>query len=260
MFIDWLALGSPLVLVFLLAMPTYLIMAAVNKIDTEQRKKPLCALVIVGIFAFIFGAFPYWVLGHVPAFTGWYSRHQLLLPVGTSLLLVALSNRITGKMRLLVISMMISAFISINVKTYWNFYFDWHKQTNLVELIRLDKDIENADLIIFQDNAYNLNAISRPYSTYEWNGFLYQAFGDEKRMGINFQDYEKFVNGQLFKGFFTEGEKYRAAEFTQDSAMRTKFVQISPDRHRIRYLMNESRLINMKVYDWSDTRWKNAEQ
>jgi hypothetical protein len=88
MFIDWATLGTPLIPATLLAIPIYHIIKELGVSDTLS-KQHLRKLAILGLLAFIAGAFPYWILGHNPAFKLFYSRHQLLLSVGTSLLIVA---------------------------------------------------------------------------------------------------------------------------------------------------------------------------
>ena len=43
---------------------------------------------LVGLVILVIGLFPYWILGYVPSFTEWSTRHQLLMPLGFSILIV----------------------------------------------------------------------------------------------------------------------------------------------------------------------------
>ena len=100
-----------------------------------------------------------------------------------------------------------------NIETYKNFYFDWQKQLQLITLISKSKDIENSQIIVFDDYTRNENAIDRVLRAYEWNGILATAFGNEKRLGLSVEDYKKLISDRFYRGYFTHGAKYRIAEF-----------------------------------------------
>ena len=136
------------------------------------------------MLAVLLAVFPYWVLGHVPTFTEWTSRHQLLLPLGGSMLVVSLVLIFGERVKVIVLTFFLSLSIILNVTTYKDFYIYWVKQKLLIVLAQ-DRLVRNADLVIFEDRSKALNAINRTYRPYEWNGILATAFGNETRLGIN---------------------------------------------------------------------------
>ena len=70
--------------IFVLAVSLVLIV-----ILTTSFRRPLgpkIRVLGISLFVLFLGLFPYYVLGHVPTFTEWTSRHQILIPFGFSLL------------------------------------------------------------------------------------------------------------------------------------------------------------------------------
>ena len=166
-------------------------------------------LIKVGALSFIFGAFPYWILGHVPVFVGWSSRHQLLLPFGLSLLIIGFWLRLGRS--LVVMYVMVGCFLAVNVANYRDFYFDWEKQKQLIKLFSSSPEISRAKFIVFDDRTVELNAMKRKYRFYEWSGLLEAAFGNELRFGIGRADIASFLASQdKDKSYFLN---YKAKDF-----------------------------------------------
>jgi hypothetical protein len=139
----------------------------------------------VSILIIFVSCFPYWILGHVPTFSDWSSRHQLLLPFGISLFILVLINNLTiDKAKIIVFIISISIFI--NLKTYVEFYLDWDKQNQLIQLFKNNVTVKNNNLFLIQDNTPN--AINRKYRYYEWSCLFSDAFHEQKRFGINDND------------------------------------------------------------------------
>jgi hypothetical protein len=152
--------------------------------------------ITVSVVIIIIGCFPYWILGLVPTFTEWSNRHQLLLPLGFSIFISIVLLSFFDTNRKLIFYLIISICIFINLKNYVEFYLDWNKQNQLVQVIKSNPVIKENNYFIIRDNTSN--AIDRKYRYYEWNGLFYRSFGDESRLGINEKDFlTKEVSKQL---------------------------------------------------------------
>lgn len=57
-------------------------------------------LILVGIAAFGLAVLPYLVVGKMPALGDWDSRHQILVPLGASLMLVGLVTLLHQRLRM----------------------------------------------------------------------------------------------------------------------------------------------------------------
>ena len=160
---------------------TYTVKILKNKsLSLLNSRKNTCFFAVLGLLCFVFGAFPYWIVGCVPTFIEWSSRHQLLLPFGTALIIVGVLSFSHQSSRMGVMSIVVGASLAYNVSAYSSLFVDWQKQKELINLFSKNTDIKNARLIVVSDNSLNLNALRREYRFYEWNGLMKKAFGNER--------------------------------------------------------------------------------
>jgi hypothetical protein len=139
-------------------------------------------LLRAGLFALVFAVFPYCVLGHVPTFHTEESRHQLLMPLGTALLVVGLLKLFPSEVRRAAFTFMIAISLALNVQAYTEFYRERHKQNELISLMAQNDQIRKASLVVFDDRTANTRR--GIYFTFEWNGLMKMAYGDETRFGL----------------------------------------------------------------------------
>jgi hypothetical protein len=184
----------------------------------------LLAWMVLGVLAFVLGGFPYWVLQLWPVFTEWTSRHQLLLPLGTALVLVAVLWTLPVRLRMAGLSVLLAICLSFGLGTYYAFWVDWQKQRTLVELFKRDPEIAMASMIVFVDGTSYLNAIGRHYRFYEWNGLLEEAFGTETRFGVSPLQAKSYVRGSY--DAYMQGQ-YKASGHRRDPAAGALLVEIS---------------------------------
>ncbi|MDB2417286.1 hypothetical protein N9W23_01430 [Paracoccaceae bacterium] len=185
MFMDWSSLKLPIIFTLILALIINTFMRKLlNGLGALSRGGSFY-LFYSGILSFAIAGFPYWILGHVPTFSEWTSRHQLLFPLGLALIIVSILVSVPNRTRLNYIIIAISLCGATNVFTYKDFYFDWQKQKKLIYYLKRNDLVLDADLIVFDDRANSLNAINRTIRFYEWNGILKYTFGDESRHGLN---------------------------------------------------------------------------
>jgi hypothetical protein len=203
---------------------------------TESRV--LWWMPMLGVFAFLLGVFPYWILYHPPTFSDWSSRNQLLMPLGVALVIIGILslNNLRGKLKnnsivartsltfnTLVISIIIGASLAFTVSTYAAFFVDWQKQKQLMHFFSNSPDVKRAGLIIFQDNVRYLNVFNRTYRFYELNGLMEASFGNEKRFGIIREELNEYTSGSLDKYFVAD---YRAGSYRKDSSVPSMLVEI----------------------------------
>jgi len=152
---------------------------------------------LLGILFFILASFPYLVVGSLPKSSDWASRNQILIPLGASLILYYGLQMILNKLkanpaaRILLFSLIIVIFISLNSSAYLNYQKDWFKQLSLIENFKSSEILKSNTTFIFADNTLDLNAGNRDYRFYEYTGMMEKAFGDESRFGINFEKGDK---------------------------------------------------------------------
>jgi hypothetical protein len=193
-------------------------------------------MLYAGLLAFICAVFPYWILGHTPTFHEWTSRHQLLLPLGISLILIWFIFKYPPTTRVTLLSIAIGLFISMNIQAYSGFFLDWDKQKSLISLMSVNDEIRDGRLIVFIDESEN--ALERTYRFYEWNSLMKMAFGDEKRFGINRVEYESYKTG-LFDSQYSEDNN--ASQHTRST--KGDHVVVRIDSQSKSYLARIKRLL-----------------
>ena len=179
-------------------------------------------IIFIGFISLIMGLFPYFILGHIPTFHGWLSRHQLLLMFPVSLIIVGLLYKVKTQYRFIILHTILGISITKNINDYTDFYFDWKKQKEIISFVSNEKAKINRDLVLFNDKTET--AINRHYRFYEWNGLLKYAVGDESNFGINLDEYGPYQSG-IFDKYFS---KYFNAE-THINDPEKKPIQITID-------------------------------
>lgn len=212
--------------IFLCLIPfTYIILN--NKLrDISLYKKDFYFLFFSGLILLIFGAFPYWILGHAPTFYDWSSRHQLLLPFGASLIATSFCTLIPIKFFRHIFSAIIALFISVNYYSYIELYRDWEKQKQVIELLSENAYINNASIIIFSDDSREVNAWGREFRFYEFNAMMYKAYNSQNHFALlaGNSSYENFKLG-VYDVYFKP--RYLAADFKRNVTAQPVCVAIT---------------------------------
>ena len=171
-------------------------------IDISFNERKPKRLLVIATVCLVFALVPYWILGHIPTFREWTSRHQLLMPLGTSFLFayfISIINRLDQ--RKIFVAIFFSVFISINVSNYFDLIIDWKKQNEIAEFLRNSEEVKKSDVILFNDKTKN--ALDRLYRNYEWNGLLKLATGSEMKFGITKSEYSLYQDGYFDTSFNT---------------------------------------------------------
>jgi hypothetical protein len=189
--------GSFIVFIFL--SKTIKVFEPDNKHDCAREILRQIRFILLGLVLLWLAIFPYYAAGAEPTVTDWTSRNQLLIPLGASFLIYfgisLLSNCIriifelanTDKIKLFIISLILTLFTLENFSVYLSFQKDWLKQLSLIENFRTNEDVKNNTTFAIFDNTTELNSINRRYRFYEYAGQFKTAFGDESRLGEDAQ-------------------------------------------------------------------------
>jgi len=153
-------------------------------------------LVSAGLFSISVGAFPYmvgghlvdisdWLIGFIPNFSDWNSRHQLLLPLGFALIIGgSLKIEANGPLRWNtspVLTTIIAICVILNVTFAQEYFLDGKKQDSIMAAMANNEDLKNASSILIDDQAVRFNARGRLIRSYEWEAMLHRTFGDDTR-------------------------------------------------------------------------------
>jgi hypothetical protein len=179
--------------------------------------------VLLGFISLILGAFPYMIVGHTPTFDDWNSRHQLLLPIGLSLLLLGVSGFLKLKLKFNLMLIIVPLFITLNIQSYVAYFDDWQKQKRIIEKIKYEHpEIANINLLLIDDHTSN--AKNRQLRFYEWNGIVKLANGHSKVFAIKMDDYPSFMKGDFNK--YLNNKDYNSEGFENKSAIKIKILEI----------------------------------
>jgi hypothetical protein len=225
---DFLNLNIPIILSLVLAVFSYYVFKKYKFILINLQSYPI-PFFIIGFLFFFLGVFPYMIVGHTPTFLEWTSRHQLLMPLGVSLITFAICSSfknefILPQFNLVAISLVVGISLSINIYRYKEFFVDWQKQQQLVSLFSVNSKIKNGSLIVIDDQTIHMNAIGRGYRYYEWSGMLELAFGDQKRFGIYQFQLPLYLEGKFLPSSFTSA--YKAGHFDPKKEVSIVFIEV----------------------------------
>ena len=151
--------------------------------DSEFSKP----IFILGTFSLLLGLFPYWILNLIPSFNiAWMARHQLLMPLGISLITTSLLSRFNLPSRRILLSLIVTISLIINLSNYFSLIQDHSKQIKIIKELSNYKLRDNIDVVIFDDKTKDFNAKNRIYRTYEWQGILNESYPDRLDLiGLN---------------------------------------------------------------------------
>jgi hypothetical protein len=213
-----------LALILLLTLITYTLIVKRN-FQTDGQGSFSYHLLFLGIFSTLLALFPYWIVGATPTFADWGSRHQLLMPLGVSLIFVALVSKFKRKARIVVLSAVVAISLACNISSYLSLFVDWQKQSQIIQWGASNTEIRKAGLVVIQDYTMDLNALfGRNYRFYEWNGLFKNALGDERRFCVQGEDLDRYLAGDFDKAFTA---KYKSSGFRKEAAAQTLVVKIN---------------------------------
>ncbi len=195
---------------------------------SESVVAPPGPLLVAGSLVLLAGAIPYWIVGLLPTFLEWSSRHQLLLPLGGSLL-IAGCLRFSGKSaEKLSLSIILGLSLASTVVNYLDYFRDWQKQRQIVAFFAGNEKLAGSGLILIDDRSEGLNAIKRTYRFYEWNGLLELAYGNERHFAIRPSELKDYRQGNYDRYI---SAMYKAGDFSWEMPARVPLLTIEAVVH-----------------------------
>jgi len=161
---------------------------------SSQRRETIKKLSFSSL-AILIGLLPYFLIGHYSLnpfgvfryfldFFGrsnWYSRHQILQPLGVAMIIVStLGLRIfrTEKLRRRAICVVLAISSVFNFGFGFEYMSDFSKQQVIVKTLKDKKFIDAKNLFEFIDETALLNGRSRHYRERDWKGLIWLAYGE----------------------------------------------------------------------------------
>lgn len=206
-------------IIFILSILLFFVFKRKNFIVNRNEITKHAWFLGIGTVSFVLAVFPYLAVGKTPALYSWDSRHQLLVPLGASLMLTYGINIIFRKIgidckyKYIIFSFLIVSFACFDINRYLDFERDWYKHISLIENFKANNDMKNHTTFYFVDNTIELNATRKDYVWYEYTGMMKKSFGDEKRFGSS---------SKSFHEDFSRVNKWYAS--TDDSEIRRAYL------------------------------------
>ena len=143
----------------------------------------------LGIIVLWVGMFPYMTLGHfpnlesiligfVPGQSDWDSRHQLLMPLGLSLVVIGALNLTSSKRLLHAVVPILLMFTVFNFTFSQEYYLDSIKTHAIIEALKNSGEIDSYRFVLIDDQALRFNARGRRIRSYEWDSMMFAAKGE----------------------------------------------------------------------------------
>jgi len=215
-----------LLLVFLFFMTLFVVVTLnsfnINKFVLSITKPFRYFLLSFSVF--MLAALPYCIIGKVPQFGAYYTRHQLLLPIGSAMLLLGIIYLLSGNKKIKQ-KVWVLIFTSLCVATTFvknlEYISGGLKNEALIMKMKNDELFMNNTTFLVFDKAIELNATSRGNCFYAFNGMAKMAFGNENRLICDVNEYL----GYLYH-----------------------------DRHNWSMWLSGAEMLNMKDYDFEKPR------
>lgn len=206
-----------------LVVSTLVAVASALLIAGAMRRPPAAAvLALTGLALVSIAYVPYLLVEKLATFENWESRHQLLLPFGVSMLVVAGGRTLVGlcgrRPAIWVSGGLITAMAVLAASAPISLVLDWRKQEQLVEMLSEQSELGSARTVEFEDLASGWNWDGRRYRFYEFTALLGAAYGGQSRLGGDAEDIARALSGQL-SPLTTDPEMYGVADWQDDGSV-----------------------------------------
>jgi hypothetical protein len=169
------------------------------KINRQNNSTSFLKNVIIlsiSVVIFFAGIFPYIVINKTPTLSLVLNRHQLLVPLGASLILISTLNlflsyfKFLRLIKLILVSILICGFIISNLRYEIKWCEDWFKQQSMISNFQKSENIKLHNTFLINDKTTGRFA---PF--YEFAGYLKKAFGNSSKIAfysVIYQDTKTF--------------------------------------------------------------------
>jgi hypothetical protein len=126
------------------------------------------------------------MVGLLPQFDGYDSRHQVLLRFGTSFILLYLVGQIKhGFTQKVIFCTLLSLFIIATISRQLQFQKSWFKQLALEKAFPRESLLKEGTDFVIVDNIREYNEFNTNYSFYCFTGILNKSFGTQTRFAVD---------------------------------------------------------------------------
>jgi hypothetical protein len=161
-----------------------------------------------GAALFAAAVVPYLLVGKVPAFEGFDSRHQILVPFGASIIvwmalkwIFALGRAAPIWPRLAAV-LVCASFVVMNVLHYIDYQRDWFKQLALIKAMQQSEAIRSeGTTFLVDDLATYWSPFNREYNYFELNGMLKLATGQTTRFASLIGHFSRIENYEPYRPY-----------------------------------------------------------
>ena len=183
---------SFLVFIFVIGLGLYYLQ---RRADLKQRSSVV--IILLGFIAIVIGIYPYVLYGFFSANksmpilylttflgrTSWYTRHQVLQPLGISLTIIGAINYFEIKIgKVLRWALHVVLFVSVvfNVSFGFEHVVDYSKQQEIISQLKLVGKSESKNYYQFFDQTSRLNARGQTMYYRAWSGLIGLAYDSDE--------------------------------------------------------------------------------
>jgi len=200
---------------YILIVIIFVVYRILKKLDLKEithSTKETNLYIVLGFLLFLLATLPYALVGKSPSFEAYDTRHQLLLPIGAAFLVVGLVFKLIRKeyFQKTMIGI-VSLFIILNLSLNFQFIKGWLKQESIYENIKDNTLILENNSFIVVDTTVELNATSRDNAFYSLSGIAKKAFGNQKRLLCEYDEY--FSLRSEWNILLKEAEKFNLKDY-----------------------------------------------
>ncbi len=193
------------ILSIILAFVLMFIINRINYLKEYKSQRENLSLIIIGLLIFLAGIFPYIAVGKWPDdYLGFSSRHQLLITLGLSFIVIFSLNIIFNEFKFrpqlenYFYSIIVIFFVIIDFNACLSYQKLWLKQVSLMENFCSSDIIKNNTTFLVQD--YFIEYIYEN-EFYGFTGMFKKVFKDETRFAEYFPFFKTIKNYKVFLNY-----------------------------------------------------------
>ena len=197
------AINSPFYNIIFYLFLFILIYAIYRKINISNI--PNNKILFIGISLLISAAIPYILVGKIPSFEGYDSRHQVLLKLSIPFIILSIIDLVFSVgFKKIALILLVSSFIVYNIQNQLQHQKSWFKQTALGLLIHEKSQLQGSVNILIEDDASKYNENSEIVRFYCYTGIFKKAFGNEKHFVIQEAELRNLKNNYNLSSFIRD--------------------------------------------------------
>ena len=166
----------------------------------RNRKNQNMIILICGLGSIALALFPYFSAGVIPDYisliafrSDWGSRHQMLIPLGISLTVVAINELMNWKSKNIIFSVMVVISLVLNIVFASTYFLDSVKKEEFVNLLTTRSDINEGSEIVIVDETKRFNGRGATYRDPELIG-LFSLAGHKTKSLTQKQNCDELPN------------------------------------------------------------------